>query len=420
MKALNKKQWRISLALAAALVISISALAYGKYWNSKSAYSFETAIVARGDMSNSITATGTLEATNTIIVGTQVSGVVEKIYVDFNAIVKKGQLLAELDKATLQASLDYARADLLKSQSEFEYHEANFKRMSELHQKDLISDSEFDLATYNYKKSLAMLQSSQANIKKAERNLSYASIYSPIDGVVLNRAVEVGQTVTASMNTPELFTIANDLSEMQVEANVDEADIGVVEKGQSVEFTVDAFPNDKFDGEIAEVRLQPTETSNVITYTVIVSAPNPELKLKPGMTASITAYVEKVSDVLILKGKALRFSPDRQVMMAYYQTLPEASRPQRAAGMKRNTENTYEQGSEKKEMDNKLKRIWVKNGDQIKAVNIETGMNDGVNIQVISGLNEGDEVITAMGSKKTAEKEEKSSNPFMPKRKSGK
>jgi len=420
MQALNKKQWRISLALTAVLAISICAVAYTKYQSSKSAYTFETVSVVRGDMSNSITATGTLEATNTVIVGTQVSGVVEKIYVDFNSVVSKGQLLAELDKSTLQASLDYARADLLKSQSEFDYHEANYKRMQELHKKDLISDSEFDLATYNYKKSLAMLKSSQANIKKAERNLSYASVYSPIDGVVLNRAVEVGQTVTASMNTPELFTIANNLSEMQVEANVDEADIGMVEEGQSVEFTVDAFPNDKFEGEIAEVRLQPTESSNVITYTVIVSAPNPELKLKPGMTASITAYVEKVSDVLVLKGKALRFSPDRQVMMAYYQTLPEASRPQRGAGSKRSPENRSEEGNQKKELTENMKRVWVKNGSQIKAITIETGVNDGLNIQVISGLNEGDEVITAMGSKKEAVEEEKSSNPFMPKRKSGK
>ena len=420
MKALNKKQWRTSLVLSAVMAISICAIAYTKYQGSKSANTFETVKVTRGDMSNSITATGTLEATNTVIVGTQVSGVVEKIYVDFNSVVSKGQLLAELDKATLQASLDYAQADLLKSQSEFDYQEANYNRMNELHKKDLISDSEFDLATYNYKKSLAMLQSSQANIKKAERNLSYASVYSPIDGVVLNRAVEVGQTVTASMNTPELFTIANDLSEMQVEANVDEADIGMAKEGQSVEFSVDAFPNDKFNGEIAEVRLQPTESSNVITYTVIVSAPNPELKLKPGMTASITAYVEKVSNVLVLKGKALRFTPDREVMMAYYKSIPEASRPQRAAGMKRNSENTSEKGNKNRELAENMKRVWVKNGNQIKTISIETGVNDGVNIQVLSGLNEGDEVITAMGSKKDVVEKEKSSSPFIPKRKSGK
>ncbi|KAA3612660.1 MAG: efflux RND transporter periplasmic adaptor subunit [Calditrichaeota bacterium] len=387
----------------------------------KSDFVLETTIVERGTVSNIITATGTLEATNTVIVGTQVSGVIEKIYVDFNSEVKKGQKIAELDKSTLQSSLENAEADLYNAQAEFEYQQANFNRNEAFFKKDLLSASDYDLAKYNFKKSQAGLKSATANLNKAKRNLSYATIYSPIDGIVLNRAVEEGQTVTASMNTPELFTITNDLAEMQVEADVDEADIGMVKEGQRVEFTVDAFPEETFSGEITEVRLQPTETSNVITYTVIVSAQNPKLKLKPGMTASITDYVEEVNDVLVLAGKAIRFTPDREQMMDYFSSLPESERPQRRSGNRPSA--TAEQGEspQGEEMPDNLKRVWVKDGSTIKPVTIETGVTDGSNIEIISGLNEGDYVITAMEMGSTTspdneDSEETQKSPFVQER----
>ena len=362
-----------------------------------------------------------MEATNTVVVGTQVSGVIEKLYVDFNSIVKKGQLIAELDKSTLQSSLDNAEADLYNAQAEVDYQKSNFKRMKEVFDKGLLSGSDYDLAQYNYKKSEAALKSAKANVSRAERNLSYATIYSPIDGIVLNRAVEEGQTVAASMNTPELFTITNDLSEMQVEADVDEADIGMVKKGQRVEFTVDAFPDETFSGEITEVRLQPNETANVITYTVIVSAQNPDLKLKPGMTASITDYVEEVNDALLLAGKAIRFTPDREIMMDYMSSLPESGRPQRqgGAGQGRPPEQSGGQGTP--ELADNMKRVWIKEGNVIKPVMIETGVTDDVHLQVVSGLKEGDSVVTSMekgiqDAVETEEKEETAKSPFVQER----
>ncbi|MGD9899486.1 MAG: efflux RND transporter periplasmic adaptor subunit, partial [Calditrichaceae bacterium] len=378
-------------------------------------YVFETTIVEKGTVSNTITATGTLEATNTVIVGTQVSGVIEKLFVDFNSKVEKGQLIAELDKSTLQSSLENAEADLFDAQAELEYQKANFERNEEFFKKDLLSESDYDLAKYNYKKSQAGLKSANANLNKAQLNLAYANIYSPIDGVVLNRAVEEGQTVTASMSTPELFTITNDLSEMQVEANVDEADIGMVKEGQRVEFTVDAFPEVTFTGTITEVRLQPTETSNVITYTVIVSAQNTELKLKPGMTASITVYVEEVTDALVVAGKAIRFTPDREQMTDYFNSLPESERPQRpASGSQKTTEQSEVQ---KDEIPDNIKRVWVKNGSIIKPVAVETGVTDGVSVEIISGLNEGDQVITSMeagsNTSKNVAKSEETQSPFV-------
>lgn len=413
------------IAIAAVLIYSF----VGK---GKSGYAFETATVERGSINNSITATGTLEATNTVVVGTQVSGVIEKLYVDFNSIVTKGQLIAELDKSTLKSSLENAVADFNRSQAEYEYQKSNLERMKILYDKGVLSDSDYDLAVYNYKTSEANLSSSKANVEKAKRNLGYANIYAPIDGVVLNRAVEEGQTVAASMSTPELYTITNDLSEMQVEADVDEADIGMVKVGQHVDFTVDAFPDDTFTGKISEIRLQPNESSNVITYTVIVIVANPDKKLKPGMTASITAYVEEANDVLLVTGKALRFTPEREMMMAYFKSLPEDQRParrgQRPNGSQGNRagKETLDSGSRMgQQEDDSKKTVWVKDGNMIKPIHIETGINDGNTVEIVSGLNEGDKVVVAMREGVEEETQEnaqadssegQSSSPFLPSR----
>lgn len=392
--------------------------------NGTSDYTVETVIVETGSISNTITATGTLEATNTVVVGTQVSGVIEKIYVDFNSSVTKGQLIAELDKSTLQSSLENAEADVYNAQAEYDYHKSNYDRSKSIYDNGYSSDSDLDLAIYNYKKSEAALKSAKANLSKAERNLSYATIYSPIDGIVLNRAVEEGQTVAATMSTPELFTITNDLSEMQVEADVDEADIGLVKEGQRVEFTVDAFPDDTFDGTITEVRLQPTETSHVITYTVIVSVSNPNYKLKPGMTASITAYIEEVNDILVLSGKAFRFTPEREVIMEYMKSLPEDERPQPRTGNLREGKGNSQKGELVTDLPDNFKIIWAKKGLMIRPVQVETGVTDGNLVQILSGLSEGDEIVTGMKTNDTGtiddvDNDSTQKSPFVPERPSG-
>ncbi|MBU1095365.1 MAG: efflux RND transporter periplasmic adaptor subunit [Bacteroidetes bacterium] len=390
----NRKR---TIVIAAAIILIITSAVFVLNANGKVEYVFDTVKVEKGSISNIVTATGTLEATNTVVVGTQVSGVIEKLYVDFNSKVKKGQLIAELDKSTLQSNLENAEADLSNAEAEFEYQKSNFERDKQLFEKKMISESGYDLSKYNYKKSEGALKSAKANLNRAKQNLSYAKIYAPIDGIVTNRAVEEGQTVAASMSTPELFTIVNDLTEMQVEADVDEADIGVVTEGQRVEFTVDAFPDETFTGKITQVRLQPKESSNVITYTVIVTVANPDLKLRPGMTASITDYVQEVNDVLVVSGKAIRFTPDREIMMDYFDSLPEDKRPQRNMGPKQDGKEDVNDEGKREELSENMKLVWIKNGDIIKPMMVETGMTDGTNLEILSGLNEGDEIVTSMG-----------------------
>lgn len=412
----NRKKILVVAAFTSLIVIGAVLVSNA---NGNSEYIFETSKIQKGSISNTVTATGTLQATNTVVVGTQVSGVIEKIYVDFNSSVKKGQLIAELDKSTLKSNLENAEADVSNTEAELEYQKSNFERNKKLFEKEMISETDFNLSKYNYKKSVAALKSAKANLNKAKQNLSYANIYAPINGIVLNRAVEEGQTVTASMSTPELFTIVNDLKEMQVEADVDEADIGMVKEGQRVEFTVDAFPEDTFLGKITQVRLQPNESSNVVTYTVIVTVENKDLKLMPGMTASITDYVEEVKDVLVLPGKTIRFTPDREMMMEYFSSLPESERPNSRMGQRPQMQGAEKSGQKREELSENMKRVWVKNGDLIKPAMIEIGLSDGINIEVVSGLNLGDEVVTSMeiGTVETETDEENNEaqkSPFVP------
>ncbi|MDE5419642.1 efflux RND transporter periplasmic adaptor subunit [Labilibaculum sp. DW002] len=430
MKMINISHKNWLLPVLGILLLTIVSITYISWKKRDHEYIFATEIVKKGSLSNTITATGTLEATNTVVVGTQVSGVIEKLYVDFNTVVEKGQLIAELDKSTLQSSLETAQADLDKAQAEYDYQNSNYLRMKVLFDKDLLAQSDYELVIYNLKKSKASVKSAKANLDRSARNLSYATIYSPIDGIVLNRAVEEGQTVAASMNTPELFTITNDLKEMQVEANIDEADIGMVKEKQRVEFTVDAFPDLNFEGEVSEIRLQPNESSNVITYIVIITVSNPDLKLKPGMTASITTYVEEANDVLLITGKATRFSPNQQLMHDYMSGLSENK--EKSDLNESNTRNDESRPKpprrDMEELDDSHKRIWVKDGDQMRPLIIEVGIDDGSNIEVISGLEEGNVLVTSFeladGSEAAvaSHKDEEQKSPFVqerPKRKGG-
>jgi HlyD family secretion protein len=372
---------------------------------------FETVKVTRSKISNTVTATGTIQALKTVAVGTQVSGVISKIYADFNSHVNKGQLLAELDRVPLLANLENAQASLDDAQAEVNFQTSNYNRIKSLFENKIVAQSDIDQATYTYSKALAGYKTAKANYNKAKINLDYASIHSPIDGVVLNRAVDEGQTVAASFNTPTLFSIANDLTQMQVEANIDEADIGQIKEGQKVEFTVDAFPDLNFSGQVTQIRLQPVSTSNVITYTVIVKAENPDKKLMPGMTANITVIVEKNDSALIIPSKALRFKPDSLELKAYFETLPPDKRP--------NPEErkTHRDSRKPDEAFQNISRVWIKNGELIHPVKIKVGINDGSNTEVINGLNEGDEVILTMNSANNSIKNTKAAttNPFMPK-----
>ena len=398
----TKKVIIISLGLVVVLLI-VGVKAFKK---SETKISVETSKVMVGNVSNTITATGTLEALRTISVGTQVSGVINKIYVDFNSHVKAGQLLAELDKRTLITSLENAQANLENAQAEMTLQTSNYNRIKALSDKNLVSQNDYDQAIYNYTKAESALKTAKLDYDRSKINLNYASIYSPIDGIVLERAVDEGQTVAASFNTPTLFSIANDLTQMQVEASIDEADIGKVKDGQSVSFTVDAFPDMKFDGRVVQIRLQPVVQSNVVTYTVVVKAHNPDMKLMPGMTANITVYVEEAKNVLLVPSKALHFTPDQNMLQAYmaqYQKEQPGEKPLQNFEIEKN--------------DSAMKTVWIKSGEIIHPMKIKTGIDDDLHAQILEGLNEGDEVVTGMNSSSASfdkSTPSQASSPFMP------
>jgi HlyD family secretion protein len=345
----------------------------------------ETAQVVSGSVSTSVTATGTVSPVKTVTVGTQVSGTISKIYVDYNSVVKKGQILAEIDKTVLNSTYQSSLTDLNVNKTIMDYQEKNYNRIKALFNKQAVSQTDFETAEYNYSTAKLNYKKSQEQVVKDKTNLSYATIYSPIDGVVLSRAVDEGQTVAASFSTPTLFTITNDLTRMQVLANVDEADIGQVKEGQKVAFTVDAYPDDTFEGKVTQVRLEATTTSNVVTYKVVIDAPNPLLKLKPGLTANVNIYTMEKSNVLVIPNKALNFNP---------------------------------QGKKVNKAGNPEKEIWIKQGDGMKAVKIMTGVTDGTHTEVLSGVSAGDLVITGTKQPQMADMNttKGETSPFMPKR----
>ena len=358
----------------------------------KKVTTYETVELKKGSINNTVTATGTIEPITKVYVGTQVSGTISHIYVDYNSVVTKGQLLAELDRKLLEAELKSEMANLKSSKSEFEYQDKNFKRLHQLHEKNLISETEYEEALYQYEKAQQAYEKAQATLVKAQSNLDYATIYSPIDGVVLSREVEEGQTVAASFETPTMFTIANDLRKMQVIADVDEADIGQVLEGQRVTFTVDAFPDDTFEGDVTQVRLNPTTESNVVTYEVVIDAPNPELKLKPGLTANITVYTMEKNDILLAPLKAFRFTPE---------TDPE------------NPQTTLAPQTGKGE-----KVVWLQTAEGIVPKVIKVGVSDGIYTEVKEGIQEGSRLIVGVQRNKKIVPQggNEESNPFMPPR----
>lgn len=359
----------------------------------KAGFTYSEAEAAKQDIVNSVTATGTIEPVTSVDVGTQVSGVISKLYVDYNSVVKAGEVIAELDRTNLMSELSSAQASLKSAQSELDYQKTNYERYKTLYDKGLISANDFEQARLSYVQAQQKTQQQKESVKKAQTNLGYATITSPIDGVVLSKEVEEGQTVASSFSTPTLFKIARDLTDMRVIADVDEADIGDVKEGQRVTFTVDAFPDDTFEGQVTQVRQEAATESNVVTYEVVISAPNDDLKLKPGLTANVVIFTMEAKDVLAVPSKALRFTP-REAMLNSDETITDTDAKE---------------------------KVWVKEGSNLKAVAVETGMTNGTLTQITKGLKPGTHVLTEVNAMQVeAEGEQQNSNPFMPRPRSKK
>jgi HlyD family secretion protein len=354
----------------------------------KSTITYVTSKAQKQDIKTTITATGTIEPVTRVEVGTQVSGIIAKIYVDYNSVVKKGQVIAELDKTNLVSELTSAQSNLANAQSNLTYQTANFNSYKTLYEKGLVSANDYESARLTFQQAQAAVKVQTQNVQKARTNLGYATITAPIDGVVLNRAVEEGQTVASSFSTPTLFTIAQDLTDMRVIANVDEADIGGIVDGQRVTFTVDAFPDDTFNGVVTQVRQEATTESNVVTYEVVISAPNNDLKLKPGLTANVTVYTLEKNNVLTIPSKALRFMPSDK-LLSKDQSIEDCNSPQ---------------------------KVWKQEGNVFKAYPVKTGITNGVLTEIISGVKENDEILTEISATNIDEDENASQNknPFMP------
>lgn len=384
---MNKKKALVIAAVAAIAALAVWLLSGGK---KEEKITFDTAAVAPANIMNSITATGTIEPVTSVTVGTQVSGIVSKLFVDYNSVVKKGQVIAELDKTNLMSQLNTAKTQLATAQSQLNYQTANYKRYKTLFEKGLVAADDFDNAKLSYTQAKEQVVSAKEEVQRAQTNLGYATITSPIDGVVLSKSVEEGQTVAASFSTPELFTIAQDLTNMQVVADVDEADIGDVKEGERVSFTVDAYPDDTFEGEVKQVRQEATTTNNVVTYEVVISAPNADLKLKPGLTANVTIYTAERKGVLSVPSKALRFIPQKETV-----------------------------GKMKiVDVANAKNKVWTIEGNSIVAHKVNIGMTDGTNTQIVGGIVEGTKVITGLnvtgGEEKMPMEAQGEKSPFAP------
>ena len=383
MKKIGKKGW-IAIGVIAVILIAWFFLRGGK---KEEKVSFETAKVETGKIQTSITATGTIEPVTSVTVGTQVSGIVSSLYVDYNSIVKKGQVIAELDRTNLISELNTSKANLASAQSTASYELSNYNRYKTLYDKGLVSADEYESALLSYQKAKEQVNTSRESVRKAETNLGYATITSPIDGVILSKSVEEGQTVAASFNTPELFVIAHDLTDLRVIDDIDEADIGGLKEGQRVSFTVDAYPDDTFEGHVTQVRQEATTESNVVTYEVVISAPNADLKLKPGLTANVTIFTLEKDNVLTVPSKALRFMPNEALL----------------------------QKGESIEDCEGAHKLWTKEGSVYKAHKVETGTTNGILTEIVGGIAAGTEVLADFEiSGGEPQMEQQGGNPFMP------
>jgi HlyD family secretion protein len=384
------------LFLVTILVVALAALSWITIFKKKGkSVDLITEMPSYGSLSKTVTATGTLQPVDTVAVGAQVSGIIKNIYVDFNSVVKKGQLLAELDPVLLSSQEHQAEANLQQAKANLEYQTANYNRQQQLYHAGAISKADMETATYQYYAARDNIKSTLSQLSAAQKNLSFTRIYSPINGTVLSRNVSAGQTVAASFNTPTLFSIANDLTHMQVRASVDEADIGSVQKGEKVSFTVDAYPNETFYGTVEEIRLEPSVSANVVTYTTIIEASNANLKLKPGMTANINIITQEQDNVLLIPQRAIQFAPDALLSKQYI------IKPLTIRALTTNNQAM----------------VWVKKGDTLVQKQITTGLSNDVQEAVLKGLRPTDAVVTGTNASKGADKSNTMErSPFMPTR----
>jgi HlyD family secretion protein len=403
------------------LIIAVIAVAiwFWKFSADKSVIQLQVETPQYGTISNSVTATGTVQPVDTVNVGSQVSGTIKGVYADFNSTVKKGQLLAQIDPSLFQAQVEQITANLHAAQSNEVYQKSNYERESKLYSVGAISKADLETSLYGYNSAKDNVNGINAQLMSANKNLSFTNIYSPIDGTVLSRNISEGQTVASSFNTPTLFSIAKDLTKMQVQASVDEADIGNVTKGQRVIFSVDAFPSDTFGGIVKEIRLRSSVSANVVTYTTIIDAPNDQMKLKPGMTANVTIYTKELNNVLLISARALSFQPDSALQKIYtIQGKPQGRNGKRSkAGQGQSGQQS--KGNVANNDSVKTAFVWLKKDSSLVLHSIKTGMDDETEVQVVSGLDSNDVVATGYTEVKKADlKSATEKSPFMPQRRS--
>ena len=447
---MKKSYW---IVLGVVLIVAAVAVYFIIGKKKAAAIEWRTAKVEKGDIQVTVRASGTLQAVTTVQVGTQVSGIIKKIYVDFNSVVREGQVIAVLDTILLAQAVDDARASLKKSEIQVNQTKRDYDRTKVLFEQKVMAQADYDLALTTYETAVANAISAQSALNRSKINLRYATIIAPISGVVVSRAVDVGQTVAASFSTPTMFTIANDLTKMQVQANIDEGDIGKIKVDQTVKFTVDAYSDMTFDGTVRQVRLQPVVTQNVVNYTVIIDVPNPDLKLLPGMTANITVMIQEEKDVLKVPATALRFNPPQEYIDAMEKNLPDSIKKKRAmwasGGGHRNgsgngtgggTGNGTGQGAGRSNAagqggmaggmmgtgmqggsgggENRRRgsfgMLWVKVGDSLKPRRVRTGVTDGLNTEIRGKIEEGEEVVLSMTTAQSTQTSQQQQNPFAP------
>lgn len=432
-----------SIIIIIVLLVAAAAVWFFFFRKKETAVVLQTESPQIGYISQSVTATGNIQPVDTVTVGSQVSGIIKSLFTDFNDKVKKGQLLAQLDKSLFLAQVDQNKATLLSAQSQLTYQQANFGRQELLYKTGAISKADYDNATYTLNNAKAQVENAKAQLASSEKNLSYTDIYSPMDGVVLTRSISVGQTVAASFNTPTFFTIAKDITKMQVQANVDEADIGNVAHGQRATFTVDAFLDDVFQGSVEEIRLKPITSANVVTYTTIIAAPNDDQKLKPGMTANVTIYTKEVDSALLISARALQFQPDSAALGDKYTIVPDttAGRGRRGKGRKdagQMTGSRNSSGADSITGSRKLKKgdtsttkvkdssrvqaseiahVWIlRDSTTLVQKRIRTGLNNDTQVQVLDGLTTSDVVVTGIQQMVKGSSTPAAKSPFMPQR----
>jgi HlyD family secretion protein len=415
----KKRRTRWIVAVVALIALAGGGWAYVQRHKQDRAPAWQTAVVTRGDLVQTITASGTLNPVTNVQVGSQISGIIQKIYVDFNSPVKAGQVVAQLDPATYQANVLSAEGELANAKANLELAQINARRAEELFKNHLISQADYDQAMATLRQAEAQVKIRAAALERAKVDLSRCTIYSPVDGIVISRNVDVGQTVAASLSAPVLFLIANDLSQMQINANVAEADIGGVEVGQPVEFTVDAYPLQTFTGRVVQVRNAPITVQNVVTYDTVIAVHNPDLKLKPGMTANVTIITAKRENVLKVPNAALRFRPPETAAEIRTNAAPERLTAATVPGGERMERDRGPRGERRrgdgagpprapggmrpKGERHAVRTVYVLETNSppgttppLRAVQIKCGISDAVATEVLEGLKEGDVVVTGV------------------------